>query len=144
MRVPDISMLPTRRRKRVRLWDGSIGGVPPEPQVAVSLAERREACAGDVLGISKIIRYLIRNCDAAGVDLLIAMVGKPRLQQRVFTLSAKDRRALARNLLAQEGAKVDALLLREKHWRLLVNAMCTRAELLLWLSRYYNGVTLRP
>jgi hypothetical protein len=127
----------------VILWDGSVGPPPPEPQIASSLAERRAACVADLQLISEIIQRLVRNCNAAGVEQLLGMIGKPDVRRSVFSLNAAGRRKLARSLRKHEGVEIDPKLLTEEGWEILVDALVHRRQLLFWLARYCNVFELR-
>jgi hypothetical protein len=127
----------------VRLWDGTIGAVPPEPEIECSLGERRAACIADVQLLNELIQELLRNCDPAGIDNLLGMISKHDTRRTVFGLKTADRHKLARTLREREGVVIDPKLLREDGWEILIDALVHRRALLEWLTRYCNLIEVR-
>jgi hypothetical protein len=135
MRLPDDDAM--------TLWDGTRGPAPPQPEFAGSLADRRALCVADLLMVNAMIQAQVRSCNPAGIDQLLGMIGKPKIQNTVFNLSDAKRRKLARDLPENEGVEIEPKLLTQEGWETLIDALVHRGLLLEWLARYCNLVQVR-
>jgi hypothetical protein len=124
------------------LWDGTRGPAPPQPEFACSLADRRALCVADLLTVNAMIQAQVRNCNAAGIDQLLGMTSKPKIQNTVFNLSDAKRRKLVRDLREHEDVEIEPKLLTQEGWETLIDAIIHRRLLLEWLARYCNLIRL--